>query len=271
MIPLADAFGAAVVTAVMGAGLVAAEVCARTALLGPEAARKLTHVAGGVACLVVHVLVRSPLTVLALAVVMACALTAGERMGVLTCLCGVGRRGLGAPVFAAAVPVLFAVTGGRRWVYVCAVLVLAVSDSAAAVVGRRYGAHAFSAFGSRKTLEGSTAFLFSAAVIVFASLRFGAEAATDVAMAGAVVVALMATVLEAVSANGVDNAAVPLFVCLGVGFADGGHAPMVAGALAGLVALAVTVGAYTQPTAITDPSAYGGHLAQTDRKSMVLR
>jgi dolichol kinase len=247
MISLADLTGAGLVSVIMLAGLAAAEVCARRRLLATEGARKLTHLAGGLASLALPLLVTSPVTVLGLAVVMAGMLTAGERTGVLTCLSGVARRGLGAPLFAAVIPVLFAATSGRRWIFFSAVLVLAVSDSAAAITGHRIGRSHFHAFGSHKTLEGSAAFFTATIVILFGSLRWGPGTEPLTALAAAFAVGLAATLLEAVSAHGVDNATVPLFVCLGLGYSGGTHALTTAVALAGLVMLAIAVGAYSQP------------------------
>jgi len=93
-----------------------------------------------------------------------------------------------------------------RLVTITAFAILIISDSTAALVGRRFGRRRF----FRKSLEGAAAFLVSAVIVVFVSPKAGAgpmEYLIGVAAAAAGMVAESASSID-------DNIAVPVSVGL---------------------------------------------------------
>jgi phytol kinase len=95
---------------------------------------------------------------------------------------------------------------GRPDVVAGGILVLALGDAAAAVIGRRFGRRSYRVGSSTRTLEGSMAMAgFSFLGLVIATQVFP----SPVGMGALVMVALLATALEAVSVRGFDNLLVP--------------------------------------------------------------
>jgi phytol kinase len=121
---------------------------------------------------------------------------------------------VGALCFPVAVAFVFALTLGRPEVYVASIVVLALSDSLAAIVGRARGRHLYKVPGGSKSIEGSIAFLVSAILSVYLTLRLLSPAADADCAARAFCAAVLATALEAASGRGTDNLTVPLGVCL---------------------------------------------------------
>lgn len=83
--------------------------------------------------------------------------------------------------------------------------ILIVSDSAAALVGRRFGRRKF----LKKSLEGSAAFFFTALIVIAATPKVSSEAGEYVI---AVLAAAFATVIEAMSVGIDDNLSIPISV-----------------------------------------------------------
>jgi dolichol kinase len=83
--------------------------------------------------------------------------------------------------------------------------ILIISDSAAALVGRRFGKRKF----LRKSFEGSAAFFCTALIVIAATPKVSSEAGEYVIAA---VAAAVATVIEAMSAGIDDNLSIPISV-----------------------------------------------------------
>ncbi len=83
--------------------------------------------------------------------------------------------------------------------------ILIISDSAAALVGRRFGKKKF----LKKSLEGSVAFFCSALIVIAATPKFSSAAGEYVI---AVIAAAIATVIEAMSVGIDDNLSIPISV-----------------------------------------------------------
>ena len=92
--------------------------------------------------------------------------------------------------------------------------ILTFSDTAAALVGSRWGRTHFFALAGRKSIEGSVAFFVATILIATAML----SALTDLDLATVIFVAgwlaLATTLTEAVSTGGSDNLSVPLVAYL---------------------------------------------------------
>jgi dolichol kinase len=202
------------------------------------------HLGGGIACLFFPFLVHSPWVVLAMSLPLTALFVAGSRFGFLKSLHGVGRRSRGAEYYPLSVFLAFVMTQGRPWLYLAAVLVLAVGDAFAALIGSRYGVIRYEVEDEKKSLEGSLVFL----VIAFLAIHLPTLLLTDlprpVCVLAALLVAALVTGFEAISLEGADNLFIPfavvvilgkittkplsevvyqnlslLAICLGVGFA----------------------------------------------------
>jgi dolichol kinase len=197
--------------------LALAELWRRFGSPKPEHTRKLVHIGGGVACLFFPFLVQSPWVVLALALPLTLLFVAGSRFGFLKSLHGVGRRSRGAEYYPLSVFLVFLMTQGRPWLYLSAVLVLAVGDAFAALIGSRYGVVRYEVEDEKKSLEGSLVFL----VIAFLAIHLPTLLLTDlprpVCVLAAVLVAALVTGFEAISLEGADNLFIPLAVVVILG------------------------------------------------------
>jgi phytol kinase len=212
-----DLRGAAILSGVFLGLLVTAELWRRLGNPKPEWTRKLVHLGGGVACLFFPFLVTSPWVVLAMALALCALFVAGGRFGFLKSLHGVERKSRGAEYYPLSVFLVFLMTQGRPWLYLSAVLVLAVGDAFAALIGSRYGVVRYEVEEDRKSLEGSLVFL----VIAFLAIHLPTLLMTDlprpVCVLAALLVAALVTGFEAISLEGADNLFVPLAVVVILG------------------------------------------------------
>jgi len=155
--------------------------------------------------------------VLALALPLTLLFVAGSRFGFLKSLHGVARRSRGAEYYPLSVFLAFLMTPGRPWLYLSAVLVLAVGDAFAALIGSRYGVVRYEVEDEQKSLEGSLVFL----VIAFLAIHLPTLLLTDlprpVCVLAALLVAALVTGFEAISLEGADNLFVPLAVVVILG------------------------------------------------------
>ncbi len=92
---------------------------------------------------------------------------------------------------------------------VASLMPLTWGDAFAAIVGKRWGAHTYRAFGQTRSIEGSLAMLaLSFIATTVALLVFGQPAPSSVVWGLAT--AVVATIVEAFSPWGIDNLTVPL-------------------------------------------------------------
>ena len=195
------------------AGLIGlVEILARRTSMPPEWTRKLVHLGGGLGCLLFPLLVENPLTVLFLALCFGGVFWIAERKRWLLCLCRVSRQSRGSTYYPFAIAALFWLTAERYGLYLSSVLVLTVSDTAAALVGSRYGRIRYRTGGvdDRKSLEGSLIFWLLSFLAVFLPLALRGDAGLAQALWAAFLTATLLTAVEAVSTRGSDNLYVPL-------------------------------------------------------------
>jgi dolichol kinase len=212
-----DLRGALILSAIFLSLLATAELWRRFGNPEAEWTRKLVHLGGGIACLFFPFLVTSPWVVTALALSLTALFALGGHYGFLKGLHGIGRKSRGAEYYPLSVCLVFWITQGRPWLYLSAVLVLAVADAFAALVGSRYGVVRFEVEDETKSLEGSLVFL----LIAFLAIHLPALLMTDlprpVTVLAALLVAALVTGFEAVSLQGADNLFVPLAVVVVLG------------------------------------------------------
>lgn len=187
------------------------ETLMRKNRLAAETARKSIHVAGGLGCLLFPFLVSSWITVLGLAMIFALVFYFGENRKMLKSLSSVKRRSCGSLLFPVAILILFIVSDGRLWLYVSALLVLVLADTAAALTGTRFGSIFYQTRpGERKSLEGSAMFCVVGFLAVYLPLLFLSDFPHFTCILTALLMALLLGGLEAVSIGGTDNLLVPL-------------------------------------------------------------
>lgn len=120
------------------------------------------------------------------------------------------RDSQGETWFACGVCLAYLWSDGQPVAYVIAILVLGFADTAAALVGRRFGMPRRMPGGASKSLAGSIAFFAVALTVAFAGLYGAAGVGAVEALVAAALLASLTTGLEAFCGNGLDNLFVPL-------------------------------------------------------------
>ena len=188
----------------------------RRGRLSPELARKLVHAALGLTAAAFPWLFGAALApvwllcILALAALLALRFWRPLRQGVGGALHDVARHSAGDLLFPVAVALCWTLAPGDPLRFSLPLLVLAVADALAALVGRNYGRRPYASADASKTWEGSLAFALVTFLLVEVPLLLG----TDLSRAACLLIALNLAVLlmlvEALSWQGGDNLLIPL-------------------------------------------------------------
>lgn len=219
MMPLADVSPWVLVPLVFG-GVLVMLVLLRAyqafASPEPEVVRKLFHLGGGLFGLSLPWLFRDIAPVLALAVAITLLFVAMRtvpllREGLGQVLAGVQRHTVGEFCFVASFCLLFWLSKGDKLLYGVPLLVLAIADTAAAIVGMAYGKYHFTAWKGRKSLEGSVAFFFAAFFCVHVPVLLFTDTPRPESLLIAVNLAMMVMMAELAAWWGLDNLIIPLF------------------------------------------------------------
>jgi dolichol kinase len=204
----------AVRAALTGAGFMllflAAELWRRLAAAPVEWTRKLVHFGGGVIAAFFPWLFASHWTVLVLGMAFLALLWGTRRLGLLPSVHAVRRRSEGGIYFPIAIYLVFLLGADRPVFYLIAILALVVSDAAAAVLGGAYGRTTYAVEQDRRSLEGSTVFFFSTFLVVHLPLLLMTDLPAETTVLVGVQLALIVTLLEAISLEGNDNLIIPL-------------------------------------------------------------
>ena len=206
------------IVAVLGALALALVAIRRAQLrlrLSPEVTRKALHVAmSAVALSLPWVFDRDwpvfVLAALAFAVMAAVRAVPALRADVGGVLHEVGRQSIGDLCFPVALAVLFWLTADSPVLYSIPVLLLGLADPAAALTGARHGLAPYTTVEGVKSREGSVAFAFVAFLCVHVPLLLFTPIGRVESLWIACVVAILATIVEAVSWRGLDNLFVPI-------------------------------------------------------------
>ena len=191
--------------------LVTAEVWARLGAK-PEWTRKLVHLGGGLIGLALPWLIESPWVVLVLTASLSALFLLGERLDVMKSLHKVERKTRGSEYYPLAIWLVFVIAADRKWLYVAAVLTLAVADAFAAIIGSSYGKHRYEVEDEFKSVEGSLACFVVAFVVNALPMLFMTNLPRAVCALSALLVAMLVTIFEAISLRGTDNLFVPIAV-----------------------------------------------------------
>ncbi len=185
----------------------------------PEISRKAMHVCTGLLALSFPWLFEFSWQALVTAGAGMLILFASKRFAILRywlggVVDGVQRETNGDLYFLFTVGLLFVLVGDNPVLYLTPLLVLTFADAAAALVGQTVGRHPLTSVSSQKTLEGSIAFAVVATVCVYVPLKYIVEMDQINAVLYAVLIALLATLTEAVCHKGHDNLTVPFCVLI---------------------------------------------------------
>jgi phytol kinase len=191
--------------------LVAAEVWARLGAK-PESTRKLVHLGGGLVGLALPWLIESPWVVLALTASLSALFLLGERLDLMKSLHKVERKTRGSEYYPLAIWLVFVIAADRKWLYLAAVLTLAVADAFAALIGSRYGKHRYEVEDEYKSVEGSLVFFIIAFLASSLPMLLMTSLSRATCVLSALLVAMLVTIFEAISLTGTDNLFVPIAV-----------------------------------------------------------
>lgn len=130
------------------------------------------------------------------------------------------KDGLGTVYYALSLVILSIITFGpvREYknvygpvVALVGVLVMALGDGFAAIIGKNVKSFEYRVFGTKKTLAGSSTMFFISFIIISVFLAY---VKVPVWFIKSVLISLILTILEAVSIKGLDNIIVPLLTTL---------------------------------------------------------
>lgn len=187
--------------------LTTAEVATRRRRIDPEVSRKFVHISSGLVAASLP-LVMSFVAIAVLALLFIPFMVVSRRVGLFPAVHGVERATWGEAYFPLGV-LLAAAFFPRPTPYAYGVLVMGLSDALASFAGRRFGKREYRLSTATKTYVGSTVFFATTAVLTLgALLAEGRLSITHVLAVPAVAGAL--TLLEGLSAGGVDNVLLPV-------------------------------------------------------------
>jgi len=212
------------VLGLLAASMAVLSAAARKHGLAPELVRKLLHVEMALVTLLFPWLFTSawPVIVLACAAVLWFRLLQAsewleKRFGYAL---RAGRRDSQGEIwFACGVCLAYLWSAAEPLAYCIAILVLAFADTAAALVGQRFGQARQLPGGARKSALGSLAFFVTALLIAAAALIAGAGLRPGESLVSAALLAAVTTGVEASLGDGLDNLFVPLAALVALEFA----------------------------------------------------
>jgi phytol kinase len=196
--------------AVVFALLYFAERGARAYHLHPELTRKFVHVTVGT-FVAFWPLYLSWRDIASLSLLFLLVIAISVKFDIFRSIHSVRRSTTGELLFALSIGVL-ALLSNNKWVFMAAMLNLALADGMAALIGILRGEHnEYKVFGHTKSRAGTTAFLVTSLCI---SVLYILVSHTGFGITTLVIVPLVATATENIAVNGTDNLAIPVLVAL---------------------------------------------------------
>jgi len=251
-----------VVTAATYGGLRVLQVRARPA---PELVRKLFHISGGLLALSFPWLFDDFFPVLVLGVIVTAALVAlrlvpNLRSGLGQVLFSVQRESIGELCYIASVVLLFWLAGNDRLLYSVPVLVLALADTFAALIGEQYGKLPLTITGGTKSHEGALAFFLTAFFCVHVPvLLWGGTGRLESLLIG-VDLSLLAMMAEAAAWWGLDNLIIPIWGYMMLKSLLEMDSPQLATHMVVVLVMSLTVRFWRNRTTLGDDALFGAIL-----------
>ncbi|MGA7950691.1 MAG: hypothetical protein WCA45_11120 [Thiobacillaceae bacterium] len=182
----------------------------------PELVRKLFHLGGGLLALPLPWLFSNPAPVLVLVASSIALFTLLRTVPILRAgpgqvLAAVQRNTAGEYGFALSVLLLFTWAHDNPLLYGVPLLILAIADAFAALVGKAYGKVFYTVSGGGKTVEGSVTFFLAAFFCVHVPVLLFTDTPRPESLLIGINIGLMAMMAEAAAWWGMDNLIIPLF------------------------------------------------------------
>jgi phytol kinase len=201
---------AAIVGTWLGMLGLTAEVLHRKGWASPEAVRKVVHIGAGNVILLAWWLQTPTWLGVAASGLFSILTFLSYHLPILPSINGVGRKSLGTFFYAVSMGILILVFWPSTPAYAAlGVLIMTWGDGLAALIGQRFGKHCYKIWGMGKTWEGSLT-MAGVSLGVSGAILIGQLGLSWQVLAIALVVAVVATTLEAFSKYGIDNLTVPL-------------------------------------------------------------
>jgi len=233
--------------------------------LEPELVRKMFHVGGGLLGLTLPWLFDSMAPVLLLAILITGAFVALRRVaalrsGVGQVLHAVERETIGEFCYIASLLVLFWLARGDKLLFSIPLLILALADTFAALIGEQYGRLKLRQLGAGKSYEGVAAFFLTAFFCIHVPVLLADRTGRLESLLVACDVALIVMMAEAVAWRGLDNLIIPLFSYMLLKTALGQDAAQLASDIAFFLTLALFMRFWRQHTPLADDALFGATL-----------
>lgn len=176
-----------------------------------ELLRKIVHIGTGNVILFAWLLDIPPSVGIVASIIASLVTLLSYLFPILPGINSVGRQSLGTFFYAVSIGVLVACFWHLKQPQYAAigVLIMAWGDGLAALIGQRFGKHKYQVFGSHKSWEGSLTMAVVSYIVCSLIFMFTLGNVWQTWLIS-IVVALVATALEAFSLLGIDNLTVPL-------------------------------------------------------------
>lgn len=255
-------FGILLIVVALFGGLRLYQLVAKPA---PEHVRKLFHACGGLFGLPLPWIFDSLIPVLLLGVLITAAFITMRFVGRLRCgvgqvLFAVKRESIGELCYIASMVLLFWLSRGDKLLYTVPLLMLALADTAAALVGEEYGKLQIRASGGPKSIEGAIAFFFTAFFCVHVPLLLWGGTGRAESLLIAVNLSIMVMLAEAAAWWGLDNLIVPLWGYLLLKSQIGMDTTALTSDLVFVVTLCIIMWLWRNRTTLADDTLFGAAL-----------
>ncbi|MDX1401824.1 MAG: hypothetical protein R3245_07875, partial [Kiloniellales bacterium] len=175
--------------------------------LHPEVQRKIVHVSLGLYALTLPVIFSevwevSLLCILTALFLIIVRLMPGRSGDLGSALHGVKRQSFGELLFALSIALLFFLKDDQLVLYVLPLLILALSDAFAALVGISYGRLSFVVEDGRKSIEGSAVFFLTAWILAVICLLLLSDMPRQQVAVASLAIAGVGALLEGISWKG---------------------------------------------------------------------
>jgi phytol kinase len=233
--------------------------------LAPELVRKMFHVGGGILGLTLPWLFDSIVPVIVLAVAIAGGFVAIRRIatlraGVGQVLHAVQRDSVGEFCYVASLVLLFWLARGDKLLYSIPLLILALADTFAALIGEQYGRLLLRQEGVGKSYEGVAAFFLTAFFCIHVPVLLAERTGRLESLLVAAGVSVMVMMAEAAAWWGLDNLIIPLFSYMLLKSMLGRDAAVLAADIAFFLALALFMRMWRRRTPLADDALFGATL-----------
>ncbi len=180
----------------------------------PELTRKWSHLGTGLLTMLFPIMLSNHWWVLALCSSFMLLLLLSIKFNFLKSINAVDRETVGSILYPISVYICFLVytCKGQMAYFYLPILILAISDPIAALIGKTWPIGKFNIGKIHKTLIGSASFFISAVVLTLFTFTPTLATTPFKAVTISIIIALIATIVEAFSTKGYDNLTIPLAV-----------------------------------------------------------